>query len=75
MTKILVFDTQRSIRNSLGELLEHEGFEVKLVGDIDGVVAEADAFRPDLILCGEPDGFSSPLDGVPWIALSASTSV
>ena len=75
MTKILVFDTQRSIRNSLGELLEHEGFEVKLVGDIDGVVAEADAFRPDLILCGEPEGFSSPLDGVPWIALSASTSV
>lgn len=75
MTKILVFDTQRSIRNSLGELLEHEGFEVKLVGDVDGVVAEADAFRPDLILCGEPEGFSSPLDGVPWIALSAATSV
>lgn len=75
MTKILVFDTQRSIRNSLGELLEHEGFEVRLVGDVDGVVAEADAFRPDLILCGEPEGFSSPLDGVPWIALSASTSV
>ena len=39
MTKILVFDTQRSIRNSLGELLEHEGFEVRLVGDVDGVVA------------------------------------
>ncbi len=75
MTKILVFDTQRSIRNSLGELLEHEGFEVRLVGDADNVVAEAVVFLPDLILCGEPEGFFSPLDGVPWIALSATTSI
>ncbi len=75
MTKILVFDTQRSIRNTLGELLEHEGFEVRLIGDVESVAAEAGAFRPDLILCGEPEGFSSPLEGVPWIALSSSATV
>lgn len=74
MTKILVIDTQRSIRNSLGELLEHEGFEVRLVEGVDSVVAEAHAFVPDLIICGEPEGFSSPLVGVPWIALSAVTT-
>ena len=75
MTKILVFDTQRSIRNSLGDLLEHEGFEVRLVGEVESVVAEASAFLPNLILCGEPEGFSSPLEGVPWIAISASTTI
>ena len=75
MTKILVFDSQRSTRSSLGDLLEHEGFEVRLLGDVERVVAEAAAFRPDLILCGEPEGFSSPLEGVPWIALSSTTSI
>lgn len=75
MTKILVFDSQRSTRSSLGDLLEHEGFEVRLLGDVESVVAEAAAFRPDLILCGEPEGFSSPLEGVPWIALSSTTSI
>ena len=74
MTKILVIDSQRSVRKSLGELLEHEGFEVGLVEEVERATVEAQLFAPDLIMCGNPEGFSSPLDGVPWIALSANAA-
>ncbi|MBR7129099.1 MAG: hypothetical protein IKD05_02345, partial [Tidjanibacter sp.] len=75
MTKILVIDTQRSVRNSLGELLKHEGFEVRLVEAVSEAAAAAVEFRPNLIICGEPEGFVSPLGGVPWIALSATATM
>lgn len=75
MTKILVIDSQRSVRNSLGELLKHEGFEVRLVEAVSEAAAAAVEFRPNLIICGEPEGFVSPLGGVPWIALSATATM
>ena len=75
MTKILVIDSQRSVRNSLGELLKHEGFEVRLVEAVSEATAAAVEFRPNLIICGEPEGFVSPLGGVPWIALSATATM
>ncbi|MBR1958351.1 MAG: hypothetical protein IKA28_05070, partial [Tidjanibacter sp.] len=66
MTKILVIDSQCSVRNSLGELLKHEGFEVRLVEAVSEAAAAAAEFHPNLIICGEPEGFVSPLGGVPW---------
>ena len=75
MTKILVIDSQRSGRNSLGELLKHEGFEVRLVEAVSEAAAAAAEFHPNLIICGEPEGFVSPLGGVPWIALSATATM
>lgn len=74
MTKILVIDSQRGVRNSLKELLEHEGYEVAI----------AESLQPDgspilegvsLVICGATDGVTPSTFAAPWIALLGTTTV
>ena len=74
MTKILVIDSQRGVRNSLKELLEHEGYEVAI----------AESLQPDgspilegvsLVICGATDGVTLSTFATPWIALLGTTTV
>ena len=75
MTKILVIDPQRSVRNSLKELLEHEGYQVQTSEALD---TETTAQLPEdlsLVISGAPSEVRDGGFGVPWIALSATTSI
>ncbi len=73
MTKILVIDTQRGVRNSLKELLQHEGYLVEVSERPEEAAELQLSFLPDLVLCGCPEGYTPC--GVPWIALSATNTV
>lgn len=74
MTKILVIDSQRGVRNSIKELLEHEGYQVEV----------AESLQPDgssipegisLVICGATEGVTQSTFAVPWIALLGTTTV
>ena len=72
MTKILVIDPLRSVRNSLKDLLEHEGYEVALAEHIEnpeGLPAV------DLIICGVCSPTPQAPLPAPWIALSANPTI
>ena len=68
MATILVIDPSRSMRSSLKERLEHEGYVVEVAEDtISGMTVYASRHF-DLLLCGQPD---SPIrTATPWIRLS-----
>ena len=74
MTKILVIDPQRSVRNTLKELLEHEGYQVQTAETLD---TETTPLPDDLslVICGVPSEVRGGGFGVPWIALAATTSI
>lgn len=74
MTKILVIDPQRSVRNTLKELLEHEGYQVQVAETLD---TETTSLPDDLslVICGVPSEVRGGGFGVPWIALAATTSI
>lgn len=74
MTKILVIDPQRSVRNTLKELLEHEGYQVQTAETLD---TETTSLPDDLslVICGVPSDVRGGGFGVPWIALAATTSI
>lgn len=72
MTKILVIDPQRSIRNTLKELLEHEGYQVALAERIDTPEGLPTA---DLIICGACDPIPQEPLPSPWIALAANPTI
>ena len=74
MTKILVIDPQRSVRNTLKELLEHEGYQVQTAETLD---TETTSLPDDLslVICGVPSEVRGGGFGVPWIALAATTSI
>lgn len=74
MTKILVIDPQRSVRNTLKELLEHEGYQVQTAETLD---TETTTLPDDLslVICGVPSEVRGGGFGVPWIALAATTSI
>lgn len=75
MTKILVIDPQRSVRNSLKELLEHEGYRVEIAEKLTPEVATSLSEEFSLIICGVPtEGAVAGFD-VPWIALSDTTTI
>jgi DNA-binding NtrC family response regulator len=77
MTQILVIDPQRSVRNSLKELLEHEGYAVR-VADINNENTTPlfeNSNRPDLIICGLHEGIARGTTSVPWIALSDTPTI
>ncbi len=68
MATILVIDPSRSMRSTLKERLEHEGYVVEVAEDtISGMTVYASRHF-DLLLCGQPD---SPIrTTTPWIRLS-----
>ena len=49
--KILIVDDERSIRNSLGEILTDEGYEVETAEDGPTALAKVDKERFDVIFC------------------------
>jgi CheY-like chemotaxis protein len=59
--RILVVDDNADAGESLGELLELEGHDVRLARDGPSGVAAAQAFRPDVVLCDI--GLPGTLDG------------
>lgn len=51
MTKILVIDDERSIRNSMKDILQYEGHEVVLAENgMEGLVS-VKSEKPDIVLC------------------------
>lgn len=72
MAAILVIDPSRSMRSTLKERLEYEGYTIDVAEDtISGMTVYA-AKQFDLVLCGQPD---SPLRlSTPWIRLSHDSS-
>lgn len=74
MTKIIVVDPQKSVRNTLKELLEHEGYVVRVAESLEdeGVVKELS--DSSLVICGAPQTIPHEGLGVPWIALSLPCS-
>ena len=71
MTKILVIDPQRGIRNSLKELLEHEGYHVQA---IEGLPQAGIPNDIALVVCGTIEGVVEGVFDCPWIALLGTTS-
>lgn len=73
MTKLLIIDRSRSMRNTLRERLEYEGYAIECAAT-SAAAAEACAHSPfDLILTD--DAHSVPRIGVPFIVLAAESSV
>ena len=51
MTKILVIDDERSIRNSMKDILQYEGYEVVLAENgMEGLVS-VKSEKPDFVFC------------------------
>ena len=73
MTKVLILDQSKSVRNILRERLEYEGFSAEAVENEAAASALCERIPFDVILsdteCTVPDA------GIPFIALSADTSI
>ena len=68
MATILVIDPSRSMRSTLKDRLEHEGFTVHTAEDTVAGIALYASNNYDMAICGQPD---SPLRvSIPWIRLS-----
>lgn len=68
MANILVIDPSRSMRSTLKDRLEHEGYTVQVAEDTIVGVSMYASDHYDLVLCGQPD---SPIRiSTPWIRLS-----
>lgn len=73
MTKILVIDSQRSVRNTLKELLEHEGYSVQTSEGLPLTASQTQDLS--LVICGTPECVKRDMFEVPWIALSPTGSI
>ena len=72
MASILVIDPSRSMRSTLKERLEYEGYKVDIAEDTISGMTKYGLSQFDLVLCGQPD---SPLRiSTPWIRLSHDAS-
>ena len=73
MTKVLILDQSKSVRNILRERLEYEGFSTEAVEDEAAASVLCEKIPFDVILsdteCKVPDA------GIPFIALSSDTSI
>jgi DNA-binding NtrC family response regulator len=49
--RILIVDDEEVIAATLKEFLQGESFEVATAGDMDGALAQVEAFEPDIVLC------------------------
>src|SRR3981081_4703339 len=65
MSRVLVVDNERAIREMLELSLEHRGFEVRSTADGFAALAETRAWRPDAILL---DAVLPKIDGITLIA-------
>ncbi len=74
MTKILVVDRVRGVRNSLGELLEHEGYTVVALEALPESADTQPFEGVSLAICGQPDQVKPDAFDFPWIALSDERS-
>lgn len=72
MTKILVVEPLRAIRNSLREILEHEGYTVEAVERLD--TSTVDLNSASLLICATPDDIAWGDIPIPWIALGGGDS-
>ena len=75
MTKILVVDAQKGVRNTLKELLEHEGYSVTLAERFDCEETLRELEGVQLMICGTPECVGWGTVGVPWIALTPAPTV
>lgn len=75
MTKILVIDPQRGVRNALKELLEHEGYTVQIAENLALATTTTPLDEISLVICGSPECVEHGVFEMPWIALSPTTSV
>lgn len=73
MTKVLVIESSKSIRNTLKERLEYEGYSVESLPSYDQADLQVQRLRFDVVICDRLDG-KLP-DGVPFIYLSSDPSV
>lgn len=72
MANILVIDPSRSMRSTLKERLEYEGYKVEVAEDTISGMTVCGKQQFDLMLCGQPD---SPIrTSTPWIRLSHDSS-
>ncbi|MBO7300753.1 MAG: sigma-54-dependent Fis family transcriptional regulator [Tidjanibacter sp.] len=75
MTKILVVDAQKGVRNTLKELLEHEGYSVILAEKFDCKETLGELEGVQLMICGTPECVGWGVVDVPWIALAPTPTV
>ncbi|MBP3357227.1 MAG: sigma-54-dependent Fis family transcriptional regulator [Rikenellaceae bacterium] len=73
MTKVLVIESSKSIRNTLKERLEYEGYSVESLPSYDQADLQVQRLRFDVVICDRLDG-KLP-NGVPFIYLSSDPSV
>lgn len=72
MTKILVVDRQRGVRNSLKEFLEHEGYTVVASETLPDMNDAEICAGLSLVICGQPELIEPGNIEYPWIALPDS---
>lgn len=72
MIKILVVEPVRGVRNSLKEILLHEGYEVCATETLENISPSL-LRGVGLMICGTPEQVSWGSVEVPWIALSRGT--
>ncbi len=71
MTKILVVEPVRGIRNSLKEILLHEGYDVCAIENLTDMSHTPSAnWVAELMICGTPERMSWGCVEMPWIALA-----
>lgn len=73
MPKVLILERSKSIRNTLRERLEYEGFSTEAVENAAAAGALCGRIPFDLILCDS--GREVPAAGVPFIVLSSEASI
>ena len=73
MAKVLILDRSKSMRNTLRERLEYEGFSTEAVEDEDAASEMCRKIPFDVIL--SDTGCKVPDTGVPFIVLSAEASI
>ena len=73
MVRVLILEHSKSMRNTLCERLEYEGFSAEAVADDDQARALCKREHFDALLLGQ--GSTSPLEGVPFIVLASEPSI
>ena len=73
MTKLLVLEHSKSVRNNLKERLEFEGYATQTAEDYQTAIAQTERGDIDLIIADDP--FAVPDTDTPFIIISSSSSL